>query len=113
MIRQYVVTLETGVPKQVSSVLAGAADVQLAAVWLQPRATNTAPVFVGTNTGMSSTAYGVRIPAPAAGDPPAPFSLGDFARGGSGYGAKSPILLSELWVLGTTGDFLHVLALSN
>lgn len=94
-----------------NSILAGADDSQLAGLWIQPRGTNSAASYLGAASNITSTNYGVRFPAAAAGEPPAPFSLGDFSRGGAGWGAKSPITLAELWALGTTGDFLHILTL--
>lgn len=111
MVRHFVLTLTTGTPKRLSDVLGAAEDSQMAGLWLQPRSTNAGAVYIGTDNTITSTSYGVRIPAASAGEPPAPFSLGDFSRGGTGHGSKSPIKLSELWALGTSGDFLHILAL--
>lgn len=111
MVKQYVVTLTTATPVQLSSVLGvGEPDHQNAAVWMQPRGTNSNPVYLGSTNTLSSTAYGVRLEAGDTGIPPAPFNPGEFALSGS-YGARSPNKLSDFWVLGTTGDFLHLLVL--
>ena len=104
----YVITLETGVSKQLSSVLAAtAADNKRAAIWLQPRATNTAAIYLGTASTVSSTSYGVRLDIPAAGVPPPPFTPGEYL--GMPDAFRSPLKLGDFWVLGTTGDFLHLL----
>lgn len=105
--RHYVITLETGVPKQLSAALQGAVDVGRATIWMQPRSTNTNPVYVGTNDDMTSTDYGVRLPAPVDSVPPAPFNPGEFS--GTPERFRSPLKMGDFYVLGTTGDFLHIL----
>lgn len=109
MVKHYVITLTTGTDIQLSSALAvGETDHQCAAIWLQPRGTNAAVTYIGSADGVTSTNYGVRLEAGAAGIPPAPFNAGEFAMG-HGPSSRSPHKLSDFWVLGTTGDFLHVL----
>lgn len=111
MVKTFVLTLETGVAKHLSDLLIGAErDSQRACLWMQPRATNTQPIYLSDDNSVSSTDYGVRLEAPLAGIPPAPFNPGEFVIA-AGYGAKSPIKLSNLWALGTTGDFMHILAM--
>ena len=115
MVRTFVVTLITGTPINLLSSLAGLAvgasppqttavrqlDLALRRLDLQPRGTNAAPVYVGQDNTTSSTNYGVRLEAAVATIPPAPYPLGDFNAG--------PLHFSDVWALGTTGDFLHVL----
>jgi hypothetical protein len=110
MTKHYVLTLETGVPKQLSSVLAGGElDRAKSAIWLQPRGSNTALIYLGTSDTTSSTSYGVRLEIPVSSVPPAPFNPGEFS--GTPMAFRSPLRLGDFWVLGTTGDFLHILAI--
>jgi hypothetical protein len=111
LVKTFVITLETGVAKQLSAALGvDERDAQRACLWMQPRATNTAPIYISSDDTVSSTNYGVRLEAPSGGIPPAPFNPGEFSVA-SGYGAKSPVKLSDFWALGLTGDFLHLLAM--
>jgi hypothetical protein len=107
MTQHYVLTLETGVPKQLSSVLVGAEDKRRPTVWMQARATNGSPIYLGTNDDISDTNYGVRIPAPTSGEPAPPFNPGEFV--GSPEAFRSPLKMSDFWVLGATGDYLHLM----
>lgn len=109
MTQHFVLTLETGVSKQLSSVLAGAENRQFSAVWLQPRGTNAAPVYLGGSATLSSSNFGVRLPAGITGEPPAPFNPGEFAGGPEKF--RTPLKLGDFWALGATGDFLHILAI--
>lgn len=107
--RHYVITLENGVPKQLSAAVLGAEDKKRATIWMQPRAANAAPVYLGTNDDLSSTDYGVRLEAPVDSVPPPPFNPGEFA--GSPEAFRSPLKMSDFWVLGSTGDYLHLLVI--
>jgi len=111
MVKDYTVTLTTATPIQLSSVLSGGDDFQRASVWMQPRSTNANPVYIGATNAVSSSAYGVRLEAASGGVPPAPFNPGEFSQA-KGFGNKSPYRLQDFWVLGTTGDFLHLLVLT-
>lgn len=111
MVKTYSVTMTTGTPVQLNSVLSGGDDFQRASIWMQPRSTNAAPIYIGMDNTVSSTNYGVRLEAAASGIPPAPFNPGEFSQA-RGFGNKSPYQLKDFWVLGTTGDFLHLLVLT-
>lgn len=108
MTSHYVLAL-TGSPVRLSSVLAGAEDASLSALWMQPRATNANPVYLGTDDGITSTDYGVRFDAPVGGVPPPPFNVGEFS-GTPRPSPRSPLKLADFYVLGTSGEFLHLLA---
>jgi hypothetical protein len=111
MVKHYVVTLTNATPIQLSSVLSvGENDHANAAVWMQPRGTNASPVYIGGSATLSSTNYGVRLEASSGGVPSAPFNPGEFSYSGS-PGNRAPTKLSEFWVLGSTGDYLHLLVL--
>lgn len=111
MVKVYVATLATATPLQLSSLLSGADDFQRASIWMQPRSTNANPIYLGIDNTVSTTNYGVRLEAASGGVPPAPFNPGEFSIG-KGWGNKSPYRLQDFWVLGTTGDFLHLLVLT-
>lgn len=67
---------------------------------LQPRGTNTNPVYLGSSSAVTSTNYGVRLPAPSGGIPPAPYIPPEFTDG--------TVALTDFWVIGTAGEFLHL-----
>lgn len=67
---------------------------------LQPGTANTAPVYLGNSTTLSSTSYGARMPPAVSGEPPAPHVIAEFTDGGVG--------LENFFVLGTIGEKLHV-----
>lgn len=102
--------MQTGTPVQLNTVLGGGEDHQYAALWIQPRGTNAGIIYIGADNTVSTTSYGVRLEIPVTGIPQAPFNPGEFSVGGAGWGARSPNKLSNYWALGTTGDFLHILA---
>lgn len=106
MTRHYVLAL-SGSAQLLSSVLASGATKRRSTVWLQPRSTNTNPIYLGTASNMTSTDYGVRLPAPVSSEPPPPFNPGEFA--GSPEKFRSPVRMSDFYVLGTSGEFLHIL----
>lgn len=111
MVKHYVVTLTTATPILLSTALGvSERDHQCGALWIQPRATNSAAAYIGTTATMTATDYGVRLEAPTGGVPPAPFNPGEFSGHGS-WGSRSPTKLANFYLLGTTGDFLHILAL--
>lgn len=100
MIRHHVLTL-TGSAQALSSI-ADALKLRIRTISLQPGGGNANPVYVGDAlTTVTSSSYGVRLEAAATGVPPAPFVLGEFAPG---WGD-----LSEIVVLGTNTEKLHVL----
>lgn len=104
MIAHFVLTLD-GNAQRLSAVLPDAAagglhDRPVKAVSLQPAGANANPVYVG-NAGVSATDFGVRLEAGAAGVPPAPFVFGELQFGG--------LKLSELYVIGTNTQKLHLL----
>lgn len=108
MTKHYVVTLTTGTPVDISTVIASPHGAKRrATIWMQPRSTNTAPIYIGTASNITATDYGVRLPAPVASEPPPPFNPGEFA--GSPEKFRSPLRASDFYALGTTGDFLHLL----
>jgi len=108
MTRHYVLTLN-GAAQQLSSALGGDEDRQLSAVWLSPRGSNANLIFIGGSATLTSTNYGVRLEIPVSSVPQAPFNPGEFA-GGSLERFRSPIKMGNFWVLGTNGEFLHILA---
>lgn len=96
----YVLTLN-GNAQQIAS----SAGVYLREISVQPAAGNSNPVYIGTDANLTSSDYGVRIPAPVDGIPPAPFILGEFEDGS--------VQLSDLWFLGTNAEKVHVLVVRH
>lgn len=76
-------------------------DLRLREISLQPRGTNSNPVYVGTGSDVTSSNYAVRLPAPSGAIPPAPFILGEFEDGS--------VTLGDFWVIGTADEHLHIL----
>lgn len=76
----------------------GAKDIQIRGLILQPRGTNTNPIYIGS-AAVSATVYMFRLNAPAGGVPPAPFIL----ESSEGLGN-----LGQLYAFGTAGEILHV-----
>ena len=64
----------------------------------QPDGANGNPIYFGATNGVTSTDYGFRLEKATTGVPPAPFPL--TLRGS----AK----LSDMWVVGTAGEKLHI-----
>lgn len=97
--------LLTGVAQQLSTALSAnglaIGDVPIRELLIQLRSTNANPVYVGTGSGVSATAYGVRLPAPVAGLPSGPFLIGEFNDG--------TVQLGDFWVIGTDTENLHLL----
>lgn len=76
----------------------GVADAQIRMIILQPGGANANPCFLG-GSGVT-TANGIRLPAGAAGVPPAPLQLSELFQG--------QLALSDLWVVGTADETLRV-----
>lgn len=81
-------------------------SIATANIALQQRATNANPIYLGATSTLTSTNYGVRLPAPSGGVPAAPFMCEADNKNGV-------LWLNELYVLGTSGEFLHVLYLES
>ncbi len=94
---QHLVLTLSGVAQQLTTV----DGIKIRVVSVQPRGTNANAVFLGATSSVSSTDYGVRLPAASGSVPPAPFILGEFEDGS--------MALDDIWVLGTNGEHLHVL----
>lgn len=77
----------------------GADDLSAIVLVLQPDGANAAAVFIG-GEGVTTTDYGFRLAAAAAGVPPAPF-VGEFA------GARTK--LSRWYAIGANGEKLHIM----
>lgn len=107
MIRHAVLTLD-GTAQQLSAMLTPnlpAKDVGqpgLIQIWIQPGGTNANPVFIG-GPGVTTTDYGVRLNAAAAGVPPAPFSLCDHLP------HPKFVTLADVYVIGTGAETVTVL----
>jgi hypothetical protein len=69
---------------------------------LQPDGGGANAMFVGGSSATTTSNYGVRLPAPAAGVPPAPYVLGAWSD-------KGPVKLSNVFIVGTAGETIHVL----
>lgn len=77
--------------------LSDAEDIPLQSLSLQG-GTGAAAIFVG-GPGVTTTDFGIRLPAAAAGVPSPPERFEYYAR---------PVKLSEIYVVGTPGNLLHV-----
>ena len=73
-------------------------DIPLQSLTLQADPENAHPVFAG-GAGVTTTNYCVRIPAPPQGEPGYPIKYEPAAR---------PVKLSEIYIVGTAGEELHV-----
>lgn len=73
-------------------------DVPLESILLQADGGNANPLFVG-GPGVTTLDWGVRIPTPTANVPAAPVEFSLMVR---------PVKLSEIYVVGTAGEKLHV-----
>jgi hypothetical protein len=103
-----------GTIQRLSSVLTdpevgGADDEALRVVQLQMQGNSANPLFVGgapkvgTNVTLTSTDHGFRLEPGSGGVPTAPYLLGEFETG--------PIRLSDVYVLGTNAEVLHIMVL--
>lgn len=108
VLRDAVLTL-TGSATQLSTALAASGVVANRPtdryLWLQfqPGGANANPVFLGSTSALTSSAYGVRLEASSGGVPQAPYFPGDIAHRWSGP------QLSDWFLLGTSGEKLHVM----
>lgn len=69
------------------------------AIWLQVDQGATNPVYVGGDNTVSSSSWGWRLPAPAGGVPGVPLPIDQAGQ----------IKLTDLWVVGTNTEKLHVM----
>lgn len=79
----------------------GPNDVAVSSLNVQADTGNSNVIYFGT-AGVSATDFGFEIPIPTAGVPAFPYVTGPFDRGG-------PFRLSEIHVIGTADEILHVL----
>lgn len=107
-LRDYTLTLN-GSAQQLSTVLTGdqsrggSKDEAFRTILLQGDPANTHLIFVGSSSAVSSSLYGVAVPIPIATNNPT--SLIEMSWSHSG-----PIKLSDIWVIGTQNEKLHILA---
>lgn len=99
---QFAITIPAG-PTAISLLPAGAKDVALQGLILQPDDGATGPLFIGDASVNGTTQYMFRLNAPTGGAPPVPLvvPLPGFSIG----------MLSNLYVIGTAGDILRVTAI--
>src|SRR5262249_49862285 len=71
----------------------GKDDVPFRALHLQPDGANANAVFLGGSASLTSSLYGVRLPASSSGVPSAPYVFE--------FSAEGPLKLSHFYVLGT------------
>jgi hypothetical protein len=89
-------------PAPANSVVGGPNDVACNFVSIQPDGATTGAIFIGSDSTTSSTVYGNRLPASAAGVPPAPYVIGSWSD-------KGPVRLSNVFLVGTVSEKVHVL----
>lgn len=99
--RDYTLTLN-GAAQCLRSVLGntergGPQDEAYRIIMLQPDKANTNDIFVGSSSAVSSSLYGIRMDAA---DTVTSLEMGHFDTG--------PIKLSDLWVIGTNNEKLHI-----
>lgn len=64
---------------------------------------NANPIYLGMGPTLGADDYGVRLPAPVAGEPAPPFILGEFDDGS--------VEAENFYVLGTDGETLRLMVL--
>jgi hypothetical protein len=106
MIRDFTLTLD-GTVQVLSDVLPPRIGDSLKYIALQADANNSGVIYVGSTErgdegAVSSTAYGWRIEIPVAGIPSAPDII---------EVSQNSFSLSELSVIGTSDDILHIMVL--
>ena len=84
-----------GVAQPLTSSLLG--NDEMKQISVQHDTANTHVAYIGGHH-LSSSVYAIRLPAPSAGEPVAPYIF------------DGPVRLSDIWVLGTAGETLHVSA---
>ena len=107
MLRDYTLTL-SGSAQRLSAVLPNLEDVNdkfLQTLSLQPAGANANPVYVGASA-VSATEYGVRLEAGTAGVPPAPWLASDAFK-------ATGLKLSDVYVIGTNTQVLHILIVTH
>jgi hypothetical protein len=102
-VAHYVLTL-TGSAQALSTVSGATVDT-VRTVSMQPGTANANPVYVGAS-GVSSTVFGVRLEVPVTNIPPAPFMLGE-TQSQIGH-----FKLSDVYVIGTNAEKLHLLVVT-
>lgn len=90
---------------QALATITGSTTKAIRTVTLQPGTANSEAVYVGAS-GVTTSDYGVRIPASVAGVPPPPLMLGETQ---SQYGHFK---LSDVYVIGTSDETLHLLVVT-
>ena len=102
-VAQYVLTL-TG-SAQALSAATNATTATVRTVSLQPGVANANPIYIG-DANVSSSAYGIRLPAPVASEPPAPVILGE-TQSQHGH-----FKLADVYVIGTNTEKVHLLVVT-
>jgi hypothetical protein len=100
----YTLTLTGSAQALSTATSASAATVRTVTIQQDPA--NTHVAYVGASSALTSAAWGVRLPAPVAGEPAAPFMLGD-TQSQHGH-----FKLSDVYVLGTAAEKLHLLVVT-
>jgi hypothetical protein len=95
----------TGNVQRLSEALAdprpgGPGDVPFRSLHLQPDGANANAIFLGASAALTTSVYGVRLPASASGVPSAPYVFE--------FSSEGPLKLSHLYVRGTSGEKLHI-----
>lgn len=99
-VQDFVLTLD-GTAQRLSSLYASAdLDVPVQVVMLQADGANANPIFVGGSGAVTTSAWGFRIEKATATVPPVPVIIAV---------ERMAIRLSDLWVIGTNTEKLHVL----
>lgn len=97
----YTLSLDGTIQNLASVLPADTVESSLRTLVLQARGANGAPIYIG-GAAVSSSAHGFSIPAGAGGVAAAPIQL---------QAEGSQLFLSDLYVLGTGGEFLQILAI--
>lgn len=97
--RHYPALTLTGVAQNIRTALQldDDSDPKARAVIFHPDSSNSNPIYVG-GIGVGTTDWAFRLPAFSATLPP--FILGEFDQG--------PLQLKDFWVIGTSGEKLHI-----
>lgn len=90
----------TGAAQQLIANITAAQNIPIREITFQADGANGGAIFVG-DADVSTTDYGFRIPAAAAGVPSPPIILG-------GYSSSGPMKLGDFWVVGSLNEDLHV-----
>lgn len=98
MFHRTITLTATGTKLSALASLQAQEDVPLQSLTIQADGANANPVFLG-GSGVTITDYGIRIPTPSGGVPAAPV----FYESGN-----RPVKLSEVFVVGTPGEKVHV-----